>query len=226
LEEQVMQLKEVYTGSVQEKNAVTNENRRLKALLRMHGIAYQNQEPLSASSGMLTGGYGESGLGTVGASNYTFAELSPPGASISSATSPSNYESTLGLDFSNPNIHHQHMRSRQGSSQMSNISATTQASLQTLNTNQPQYQQQISPNLQHLSPHQHPQQQQHQHQQGGLVLDQEQLGVDFVLASVSQSNSAQPLYSSHHPHHSSSVQGDQAQSQQQQLYPNRYPRRR
>jgi hypothetical protein len=51
LEEQVMQLKEVYTGSVQEKNAVTNENRRLKALLRMHGIAYQNQEPLSASSG-------------------------------------------------------------------------------------------------------------------------------------------------------------------------------
>ena len=35
-----MQLKETYTGAVQEKIAVANENQKLRDLLRTHGIAY------------------------------------------------------------------------------------------------------------------------------------------------------------------------------------------
>ena len=49
LEEQVMQLKETYTGAVQEKIAVANENQKLKDLLRAHGIAYNGLDNSTAA---------------------------------------------------------------------------------------------------------------------------------------------------------------------------------
>jgi hypothetical protein len=45
LEHEVMHLKEVYTGTVQEKNAVEQENQRLKELLRIHGIGFDSGNP-------------------------------------------------------------------------------------------------------------------------------------------------------------------------------------
>ena len=71
LEQEIMQLKEVYTGSLQEKSVVADENRKLKELLTMHGIAYDNR------------GGGSSGYTT----NLSSTSASQPGASYNFAGS-------------------------------------------------------------------------------------------------------------------------------------------
>ena len=132
-----MQLKEVYSGTVQEKNVVADENRKLKELLRLHGIPFDDSEPpqdlsqlsvygsRAGSSSM--GGASTSALGLQSASN-----LSPPAQYQSNSTSPQMFGSP---------------------------SEYTEAQFQA-------------------------QQRQPAPQQGSL--DYDQLGVDFVLASVSQ----------------------------------------
>ncbi|MCJ1379730.1 hypothetical protein MMC17_002833 [Xylographa soralifera] len=89
LEEQVMQLKETYTGAVQEKLAVVDENRKLKELLRMHGIAY-NSHDNGTSTGPAASYPGGSSSGSRSAS-YPFNQtFSPPRLPTSGSASPSN----------------------------------------------------------------------------------------------------------------------------------------
>ena len=125
-----MQLKETYTGAVQEKLAVVDENRRLKELLRVHNIVYNSHE--NGTSNAPTASYpGGSSSGSRSAS-YPFNQtFSPPRLPTSGSASPSN-------------------------------SNTAQAGSELIggpqNTFDPQYQ--------------------------GGGMDHDQLGVDFVLASV------------------------------------------
>lgn len=66
LEQEVLRLKELYTKSVTERDAVIDENRRLKELLASHGISYDfGQSPVQfqrsnynpSSSGSISGSY-------------------------------------------------------------------------------------------------------------------------------------------------------------------------
>ncbi|MCJ1474261.1 hypothetical protein MMC13_002919 [Lambiella insularis] len=92
LEEQVMQLKETYTGAVQEKIAVVDENRKLKDLLHLHGISYNSRADSSATGGDFLIPYGNtSSTGSQSASypyNQTFSPLQITSqGSVSPATS-------------------------------------------------------------------------------------------------------------------------------------------
>ncbi|MCJ1311347.1 hypothetical protein MMC25_005018 [Agyrium rufum] len=51
LEDQIMSLKESYTGKIQERNSIADENRRLKDLLHAHGISDFGNEAYSISGG-------------------------------------------------------------------------------------------------------------------------------------------------------------------------------
>lgn len=136
LEEQVMQLKETYTGAVQEKIAATDENRKLKELLRSHGIPYNGQDSSTAAG--LPASYGGSSSGSRSAS-YPFTQgFSPPHPNEESPLSTRDAINATAAQFSGP-----------------------------------------------PRPFQQP-----QNHQGGM--DHDQLGVDFVLASVPPS--ATPRY--------------------------------
>lgn len=69
LEHEVLRLKDLYTNTTRERNAVVDENRRLKELLNAHGISYdfgtspikfqrQNSAYGPSSSGSISGSYG------------------------------------------------------------------------------------------------------------------------------------------------------------------------
>jgi hypothetical protein len=136
LEEQVMQLKETYTGAVQEKIAVTDENRKLKELLRSHGIPYNGQDSSTAAG--LPASYGGSSSGSRSGS-YPFTQgFSPPHPDEEPPISTRDAINATAAQFSGP-----------------------------------------------PRPFQQP-----QNHQGGM--DHDQLGVDFVLASVPPS--ATPRY--------------------------------
>ena len=86
LEEQVMTLKETYTGTVQERNAVAEENRRLKELLRLHGISDPSVDGHSTSGGPTStyaGSVTDSRTGS-----YNYQAFSPPPTVISGFGSP------------------------------------------------------------------------------------------------------------------------------------------
>ena len=139
-----MQLKEVYTGSIQEKNAVADENKKLKDLLRMHGITYNSRDQTTQAGFPSTNPVSSS---TSQSASYHFGQSQGLTSSNRSAgTSPG-----LGSDF---------------------------------------YGEQ--------TPLQQQSMEQQQKQQGNL-LDYDQLGVDFVLASDSRHHLPPQAYSSYHP---------------------------
>lgn len=83
LEQEVLRLKEMFTTSTKERDAIAEENRRLKELLASHGISYDFASvPLTFSREDSTG-YGHStGGSTVGSYNprseSTSTNFSPP----------------------------------------------------------------------------------------------------------------------------------------------------
>ena len=144
-----MQLKEVYTGEIQEKKAVADENRKLRELLQLHGISLPNQSR-SNSTAAATGGF---------SSDYSQKPrarqgISPPASAGPSMSGfePSQAGSTRHGGYQSHFEPHQHYSQSQFL--------------------QPQFQS----NSTYSQPHQQ------RHEQVGL--DHEQLGVDFVLASV------------------------------------------
>ena len=131
-----MQLREVYTGVTQEKNAAVDENKKLKDLLALHGIPFEGQGESSVAS-------------------YRAAQGSTPDYGLSHGFSPRTGPSSHGTP--DP------------------LSGDFFAEQQALQSQFPQT---------HHHQHQFPQQEE---------LDYDQVGVDFVLASVSQQ------HPQHHP---------------------------
>ncbi|KAI4148879.1 MAG: hypothetical protein LQ340_004893 [Diploschistes diacapsis] len=111
LEEQCMQLKEVYEESFQEKQAVLEENKKLKELLRMNGIQYSSREQ-SATGGYPTHPNSTSSTSR-SASAYGYGgwdqqRFSPSGVQGSLGNSPSvgasGYYSDQGTGISQPSL--------------------------------------------------------------------------------------------------------------------------
>ena len=127
-----MQLKETYTGAVQERLAIEAENQKLKELLQLHGIAFNAQNGNTAANYHASYNGGSS-TGSQSASYHYNQGFSPPQHLSSGETSPSTH-------------------------------AAAQAGSELIG-----------------GPQSSPSQQQ---QGGGGSLDQDQLGVDFILASV------------------------------------------
>jgi hypothetical protein len=83
LEQEVLRLKEMFTTSTKERDAVAEENRRLKDLLASHGISYDFASVPLTFTREDSSGYGRStGGSTVGSYNNrsesTSTNLSPP----------------------------------------------------------------------------------------------------------------------------------------------------
>lgn len=142
LETEVMHLKEVYTGTVQEKNAVEQENQRLKELLRIHGIAFDGHDSSQTqAAGQLAAFPPQSSppppqSSTASHGMMSSSAFSPPQQYMSSSTTPEMFGGPG--DFNDPTAF------------------------------------QAQPATQRQPP-----------ARGGGNLDYDQLGVDFVLASVS-----------------------------------------
>ena len=84
-----MQLREVYKESLQQKNAVVDENRRLKDLLRMHGIAYSSRDQ-SSTPGYAPESTASASSRSASAYGYTQSQrLSPSHTHPSMSASPS-----------------------------------------------------------------------------------------------------------------------------------------
>ena len=148
-----MRLKENFSGTIQEKNAIAEENRKLKELLRMHGINDMSVDGNSNSGGASSTYGGSVTESRAGSYNYN-QSFTPPPSAFSGGASP-------GMS-------------------------------QAIRAGGQQYQ--------GGSPQQQQQQQQRQHQQQhNNGMDHDQIGVDFVLASVDprQGNSRYLPPSSH-----------------------------
>lgn len=80
LEAEVLRLKETYSTTVQERNAVAEENRKLKELLRLHGIAFPSMDSYGSSNGIgrIGSSYGGSSTGSVSAGFTHNQSVSPP----------------------------------------------------------------------------------------------------------------------------------------------------
>ncbi len=83
-----MQLKDIYTGTIKEKNLIVEENRKLKELLRLHGIHYPDHGIIpvghqyngSAGGMQIDNGYG-----------YTADSTSSPNTRASVLTPPMSF---------------------------------------------------------------------------------------------------------------------------------------
>jgi len=88
LEQEVLRLKEIFGNTTKERDAVIEENRRLKELLAQHGISYDfGQSPLSFKREN-SGGYGPSSSGSISGSYRMGSE-------------------STGTNFSPPHLQHQ-----------------------------------------------------------------------------------------------------------------------
>lgn len=164
-----MQLKEIYSESVQEKRAVAEENRKLKELLRMNGIQYNSREQ-SITTGFPTDL-------TAASSSSRSASAYGYGGQSQQQLSPSHAHGSMG---NSPSF---------GSTEFFG-DQTAISSRSNLNP------QSAVPSL--LSPQSGLQGSGQQHQQPPSVgaqqsqasmLNYDQLGVDFVLASVPHDDS-------------------------------------
>ena len=153
LEDQLVQLRETFTGTVHERNSIAEENRRLKELLRAHGIADSPFDGYSVSGGEPSGYAGS--VADSRASSYPYT----------SAFSPA--QSTISAGNTSPGMR---QMQRPSVDMFGSLPQGSQQQQQQLQSPQQQFQQQQQ------------QQQSQQPQQGGI--DHDQLGVDFVLASV------------------------------------------
>ncbi|KAB2577783.1 Basic-leucine zipper (bZIP) transcription factor [Lasiodiplodia theobromae] len=70
LEQEVLRLKELFSHTARERDAVAEENRRLKELLAAHGIAFDSNSPASAFQQMAGSSYGGSSRGSVSGSYH------------------------------------------------------------------------------------------------------------------------------------------------------------
>jgi hypothetical protein len=84
LEQEVLRLKEVYTTTVRERDAIADENRRLKELLAAHGITYELSTP-GTGNFPAQSSYGSSSAGSVSGSGYG------PGSTSTGYTSPPSH---------------------------------------------------------------------------------------------------------------------------------------
>ncbi|KAF2146464.1 uncharacterized protein K452DRAFT_323648 [Aplosporella prunicola CBS 121167] len=89
LEQEVLRLKELYTTSTKERDAIVDENRRLKELLAMHGIAYDLASPPVGMGG--TSSYGGS------SSRGSLSGSYNPGSASTGYTSPPAGAATMGI---------------------------------------------------------------------------------------------------------------------------------
>ena len=89
-----MHLKETFSGTVQEKNAIAEENKRLKDLLRAHGIMFPGSNSRSHSAGLGTGSYTESSADSRSGSYNPTQGFSPPTTVYSDGTSPTMREAS------------------------------------------------------------------------------------------------------------------------------------
>lgn len=103
LEAEVLRLKETFSFTVKERDAVADENRKLKELLRMHGIAIPGLEPYGNNTGSI--GRGESSYG--GSSSRSMStgylmnqSLSPPTTVGQGPTPPAAADSRAGKEMS------------------------------------------------------------------------------------------------------------------------------
>ncbi|KAA6409888.1 MAG: hypothetical protein FRX48_06501 [Lasallia pustulata] len=87
LEEQVMKLKETYSSVVQDKNAIAEENRKLKELLRLHGIAFPGLDQYGHNVVGGVSSYGGSSSGSRSGSYSQNQGFSPP-TTVGSAITP------------------------------------------------------------------------------------------------------------------------------------------
>lgn len=85
LEQEVLRLKEMFTTTTKERDAVAEENRRLKELLASHGISYDFAAAPISFTRNDSSGYGGSTVGSTSGScqprsesTSTSANLSPP----------------------------------------------------------------------------------------------------------------------------------------------------
>ena len=83
-----MHLKETFSGTVQEKNAMAEENGKLKELLQLHGISYPSHELHRQSAGIGTSSYGGSSAQSRSGSYNPTQGFSPPTTVNSGGTSP------------------------------------------------------------------------------------------------------------------------------------------
>lgn len=84
LEQEVLRLKEMFTTTTKERDAVAEENRRLKELLASHGISYDFAAVPLSFSREDSSGYGRSTTGSTSGSYHprsesTSTNFSPPG---------------------------------------------------------------------------------------------------------------------------------------------------
>jgi hypothetical protein len=80
LEQEVLRLKEVFTSAVRERDAMAEENRKLKELLAQHGIPFDPSSPGTVFGRTAGSSYGGSTAGSVSGYN--------PGTASTGYTSP------------------------------------------------------------------------------------------------------------------------------------------
>lgn len=77
LEQEVLRLKEIFGNSARERDAVVEENRKLKELLAQHGISYDFASPEIKFERQAVG-YGVSSSGSISGSYRDSSQSSPP----------------------------------------------------------------------------------------------------------------------------------------------------
>lgn len=71
LEQEVLRLKDIFGTTARERDAIAEENRRLKDLLAAHGIAFDSNSPAGGFQHMAGSSYGGSSRGSVSGSYHT-----------------------------------------------------------------------------------------------------------------------------------------------------------
>ena len=116
LEEEVMRLKETFSFTVKERDAVAEENRKLKELLRIHGIAIPGLDPYgnNSSAGRGPSSYGGSSSRSTSAGYLMNQSLSPPTTVGQGPTPPAVPDSRAGKDASVGQQPSQYFQQQQG----------------------------------------------------------------------------------------------------------------
>ena len=111
LEEQVMKLKETYSSVVQDKNAIAEENRKLKELLRLHGIAFPGLDQYGHNVVGGVSSYGGSSSGSRSGSYSQNRAFSPPTTVGSAVTPPDEVNMQAGSELiGGPQSHQRHQQ--------------------------------------------------------------------------------------------------------------------
>lgn len=111
LEGQVMKLKETYSSVVLDKNAIAEENRKLKELLRLHGIAFPGLDQYGHNVAGVVSSYGGSSSGSRSGSYSQNRSFSPPTTVGSAITPPEDLNMQGSSEFiGGPQSHQRHQQ--------------------------------------------------------------------------------------------------------------------